>query len=254
MKFADWGLGSGANTGRSLPRTRNNQTMKITSILSTAISAAVFVTAQSEAAIYVKIPTVAGDVSSSGYDNAITIQIDAYTHKLSRNRKTGEIQESFQVDRETDETSVRLVESFLGGRPVVVLLEDGRKVEAQIHSYSRTTDKDGDESETFSFGVEREMKESGEKGGTEPVETSSEDGDDLLIVNNGDGSDFRGDANLDGRVDANDLSSQARGMLSQIQAGNGGSSAPANPKPKPKPKPKPRPSGDGLGSILPLLL
>lgn len=132
--------------------------MKITQILTTAVAALITITATTmnvDAAIYAKFEGVDGESNSSGHKQSVV-------HELSRDPNTGEITETMTLKRETDETSVELVRAFLDAAEVELVMSNSLKRIVIISSYSQSDDG----TEEFSFSVEREMKESGEKGGT----------------------------------------------------------------------------------------
>ncbi|MGK0184581.1 MAG: type VI protein secretion system component Hcp [Verrucomicrobiales bacterium] len=107
----------------------------------------------------------------------VRVPVQSVVHKFSRHPKTGKLTQLLTFKRTTDEASPLLVRTFLNGAVVkqVIVTEtsdDETVVEREtinlpkrttIVSYSRTVS--GPDDGTEEFGVEREMKESGEKGG-----------------------------------------------------------------------------------------
>lgn len=205
--------------------------MKINSIttLSATFIAATFALGQpadSEAAIYVKIPGVPGDVAATDTQHTTNwnwIVIDSYTHELNRDSETGEISEIVRIKRQTDEDSQALLQAMLDGtefpelligsvetdtdgEPVCYLkykLErcfvkswstsgdaDDRPTEEVAFYYNKIAFSNAQTADSFSFGVEREMKESGEKGGTADINIGIGELQETATTT--------GDANLDG--------------------------------------------------------
>ena len=205
---------------------------------------------QSDAAILVLIPGVGGDstIEASDDERNDLIVIENVTHELNRDAETGEISEVIRIQRYTDDDSPTLLQAFLDGTEFPELLIASVETDSEgkplcylkykldrcfVKSWSTSGDADDRPTEevafyynkiafayaptdggkssdanatalmsdSFSFAVEREMKESGEKGGTADINIGIGELQEATT----------GDANLDGRFDAEDLNTSAAG-------------------------------------------
>ena len=135
--------------------------INITSVVATAVAALAIAIGQESAQAQNGAPS-----RPVGWETLTTFE-------FNRDSQTGEVSKSVKLKRQTDEVSVELVSAFLEDREVELVLPNGEAMVGRVTGYSQNDDG----TEEFSFGVEREMKESGEKGGTEPAQTTPIDPD-----------------------------------------------------------------------------
>ena len=130
------------------------------------------------AAIFVRIPGVSGDVDTAEYDHSDYFVADSFSFGVEREMKEsgekggttdmnigiGELQEC-TISKSMDSASMDLAQLAISGNSCKTAEIDFVEVGG-----GDTADRnDGGTyfvADSFSFGVEREMKESGEKGGT----------------------------------------------------------------------------------------
>lgn len=158
--------------------------MKLNSIatLSALMILASTMASTASAAAFMKLGDIKGEATDNEHKDWIIIE--SHTEQLSRDTDSGAIMQLIKIKRRTDASSVALVRAFLDGTHFsggVFVASGDVNVNGNgaaqnetlppfsITGYSHTTGGVDDGMEEFAFSVEREMKESGEKGYSSPA-------------------------------------------------------------------------------------